>query len=628
MTEYKYLTNINSPADLKALPVEALDALCEEIRAYLVETVSHTGGHLASNLGVVELTVALHRVFDAPEDRMIWDVGHQSYVHKLLTGRRERFNTLRTPGGLSGFTRREESESDPFGAGHSSTALSAALGFAKADRIAGRQNQTVAVIGDGAFSGGMVQEALNNCAGDLRLVAILNENEMSIGKTTGSFARYLAKIRSTSSYFRVKRGTVKVLHKIPLLGKPLHRMLLACKIWLKNLIYGSNYYEDLGLCYMGPIDGHDMDALIRALEEAKKKECSVLLHIKTKKGKGYAPAEESPDLFHSVYPAGHAEQTFHGVFGRVLTAEAEQDPTVVAVTAAMTEGTGLHDFADRYPDRFFDVGIAEEHAVTFAAGMAAAGMKPYAAIYSTFLQRAYDQILHDVALQRLPVRLCVDRAGLAASDGATHHGIFDVSFLFSIPSVRLYAPATFGSMEAMLEEMRTADGPCAIRYPNAGEKTELVEAFYPRRDYGAFGVRPDFEGEAPKDLLILTYGQIATEALAAEGQLRLEGLSVGTLLLETLAPYGAVAEQVLPYLSSTASVIFLEEGIRAGGAGMCLLDALTRLCPDVASRYRILAIDGHFAAPLEPCDLVSFCGISAADVVRVAKEMRKAEKSS
>lgn len=628
MNEYKLLSGIHSPDDVKKLNKEQLSALCAEIRSFLIEKVTKNGGHLASNLGVVELSVALHRVFDCPKDRMIFDVGHQAYVHKILTGRADRFDDLRIPGGLSGFTRREESASDAFGAGHSGTALSAAVGFAEADKMNGSDAVSIAIIGDGAFGGGMVQEALAHCSPDLRLIAILNENEMSIGKNTGALANYLAKIRSRPSYFRFKRRTAGFLRHLPLIGKPIYKLLLAIKIGMKNLFYGTNFYEDLGFTYMGPVDGHDIEALEAALLEAKKKQSSVLLHIKTVKGKGMPEAEENPLAYHSVYPKKSTSPRFPEHFGATLMEQAMEDEKVVAVTAAMTEGTGLGAFSARFPHRFFDVGIAEEHAVTFAAGLAAGGMKPYVAIYSTFLQRSYDQIIHDVALQNLPVRFCIDRAGLAPSDGATHHGIFDVSYLSHIPNMTLYAPATFGSMTEMMKTMQSAATPCAIRYANAAEDADIVSAFYPKGDFGAFGVRANREDSALCDVSIVTYGQIAKQALLAQKMLEDEGISTSVILLEVLKPYEETAKHLLPLLSQNGTVLFMEEGIYSGGASMHLTDLLAKQNPTFAQRCETLAIFDHFAIPTSPCDIYTHCAISAADAVQKIKNHRKNQKNT
>lgn len=611
---YPLLSSIASPRDLRAMREEDMPRLCDEIRAYLLEAVPQTGGHLASNLGVVELTVALHRVFDTPSDRIIFDVGHQSYVHKLLTGRADRFSTLRQPGGLSGFTCRAESEYDAFGAGHSSTSLSAALGFARTDVLEGKSTYTVAVVGDGAYTGGMIHEALNNCSPELPLLIVLNENEMSISRNIGGFARYIAGIRNSPPYRRAKHWTTALLSRLPLLGKPMYRLLRAVKQGVKNRLYSSNYFEELGLYYLGPADGNNYKETEYLLRKAKERRGSVILHLVTKKGKGYPPAEENPSEYHSLRRGAPSGDTMPLVAGRVLCELAEREPRMVAVTAAMSSGTGLEPFFAAHRERAFDVGIAEGHALTFAAGLAAAGQKPYCAVYSTFLQRAYDSLVHDIALQKLPVRILIDRAGLASADGATHHGIFDVAFLSHIPNIRLLAPATLGSLSAMLRESVSCEGPLAIRYENRTEDEAILSAFYPKGDYEAFGVRPSFEArEEARDGVILTYGAVASEALAASAALADAGLSVGVVLLEELKPYEASAAKLLPLLRDCPRVLFLEEGIRDGGAGMQLFDRLRE--HGLSARLHILAIDGHFAIPKAPVSLREHCHITSGDVL-------------
>ena len=615
MSSYHLLSQIQAPQDLKRLSPKELPLLAEEIREFLIENVTKTGGHLASNLGVVELTIALHRVFDSPDDRMIWDVGHQSYVHKLLTGRRDEFSTLRQSGGLCGFTKREESPHDPFGAGHSSTALSAALGFAEADLLKGEHHTNVAVIGDGAFTGGMVHEALNNCRKSLPVIVVLNENEMSISRNIGAFARYLTRLRSKRSYYFMKRGTTKVLMHLPLIGKPLYRMLSAFKVWLKRMIYGGNYYEDLGFSYMGPINGHDLPTLELALREAKRKERCVLLHIKTQKGKGYAPAEENPDQFHSVYTKTPTKKTFQEGFGEAMLELAKQDESVCATVAAMGSGTGLDGFAKKYSNRFFDVGIAEEHAVTFAAGLAAAGLKPFVAVYSTFFQRAYDQILHDVALQNLPVRFVIDRAGLALGDGPTHHGIFDVAFMSECPNLTLYAPATIETLRVALWRMhQTNDSPSALRYPNGEGDEAIAKQFYLSGNFDQMGVATDFGSTMP-EAVVLTYGTTVYEAQKAQAILKEKGITLGIVLIEQLTPYALTAEKILAVLPKDIPVFFLEEGVRLGGAGMNLFLEMSKNCADLASRFSLLAIENPFNTPKTPINLREFHGISASNLV-------------
>ena len=619
MNEYSYLNALRSPEDLKALGREEIAPLCDELRRFLVDKVSKQGGHLASNLGVVELSVALHRVFDSPHDRILFDVGHQSYVHKILTGRAKDFDTLRTPGGLSGFPSRRESPHDPFGTGHSSTSLSAALGFARADLLRGEERFTVAVVGDGAFTGGMIHEALNNCERASRLLVVLNDNEMSISKNTGLFARYFSRIRSSGKYGVAKQRTRSVLARLPLVGAPLTRLISACKDGIKRRVYRNNYFEELGLAYLGPVDGHDEEALERVFREARMRDGVSVVHVHTQKGKGYPHAEEDPTAFHGVAPnTSPCASSFHEIAVRTLSAMAKEDESICAVTAAMGEGTGLSRFGETFPDRYFDVGIAEEHALTFSAGLAAAGMKPYFAVYSTFLQRAYDNLLHDVALQALPVRLLVDRAGLAEGDGATHHGIFDVALASHIPNVSILSPASYGSLCAMLSSSGETDAPLLIRYPKGEEDTRVSRLFYPDGDYENYGVRP-LGTKAPR-AVILAYGNAVSAALDAVLLLGKKGIRAEMLLIETLAPYDTLAARVVPLLPDGVPVFFAEEGVRDGGAGMLLGERLFRVFGAMGKQlsYHILAIDGHFAAPEEPVSLRAFCSIdgeSIADAV-------------
>ena len=603
---YPLLSRIQGPADLKALPESDIPVLCEEIRHCLVETVRQNGGHLASNLGVVELTVAMHRVFDCPHDHFIFDVGHQSYVHKLLTGRFDRFDTLRQGGGISGFTNRFESEYDCFGAGHSSTSISAALGFAQADRLAGSDAVTVAVVGDGAFTGGMIHEALNNMSQNLRLVVIVNENEMSISKNIGRFATHLAKLRRRPGYFRTKEKTARVMKKIPLVGNGIFRAVRFLKKSVKNGLYRSNYFEDLGLYYLGPVDGNDYESVAALLTEASKLDENVVVHVKTVKGKGYAPAEQNPGAYHGVSPGCHGEPVSGGNgfscrVGHTLCALAKKDEKLCAITAAMGEGTGLEAFRTAYPDRFFDVGIAEEHAMTFAAGLAAEGYHPVTAIYSTFLQRGYDQIIHDIALQNLPVVMCIDRAGLNQGDGATHHGVFDVAFLSHIPNVTLYTPATYAGVDLALEAALGQNGPVAIRYPNGREDERVSRTFYPDGPAHTIGIRTHFNGQRP-DAVVAVHGRMAAEALRAVDILAAEGVCLGVLLLEYLKPYDRLAEELVACLPDAQDnsdrkmpLLFAEEEVRAGGFGMMLTDALRDHPAMDGRRTAILAVEDPFA---------------------------------
>ena len=608
-----YLAGIRSPEDVKALPADAIPALCREIRETLVDTVTQNGGHLASNLGVVELSVAMHRVFDCPKDHFIFDVGHQSYVHKLLTGRYDRFGTLRQGGGLSGFTKRCESEYDCFGAGHSSTSLSAALGFAQGERMAGSDAYTVAVVGDGAFTGGMIHEALNNVTPGLRLIIIINENEMSISKNIGRFAVHMAKIRRKTGYFRTKQGISRFIKRIPLVGKRLFCFVRDTKKALKNALYGSNYFEDMGLYYLGPADGNDYEAVEALLSEAKRQNESVVVHLKTRKGKGYAPAEADPGKYHGMAPAGKMSvENFSHRLGEILAAESQKDSRICAITAAMSEGTGLESFREARPDRFFDVGIAEEHALTFAAGLAADGYRPVTAIYSSFMQRAYDQVIHDIALQGLPVLMCIDRAGLNAGDGPTHHGIFDVAFLSSIPGITVYSPVTFAGLALSVRKALEEGKPAAIRYPNGGEDGRLREVFYPHGAASDIGVREsDSHRNTVPAAVIVTHGRITGEALAARDRLAEEGILVGILLCEYLKPYDRLAAEVADRLPQGVPVLFLEEEIRAGGFGMLLSDALIRRGAMEGRVYTILATDDSFVCQDQPESIYRTAGVDA-----------------
>ncbi|MBQ8408036.1 MAG: 1-deoxy-D-xylulose-5-phosphate synthase [Clostridia bacterium] len=623
--EYQYLGRVNSPEDLKKLDKDEIAALCGEVRQCIVSTTERNGGHLASNLGVVELTVALHKVFDCPRDHFIFDVGHQSYTHKLLTERFDRFDTLRRAGGLTGFTNRDESKYDCFGAGHSSTSLSAALGFAKADKLSGSDAYTIAVLGDGAFTGGMIHEALNNCDRDLKLIIILNENEMSISKNIGRFAGSLAKLRRKSGYFKAKRATGSFIKKIPLIGKWLFRALRDMKKSLKNTLYGSNYFEDMGLYYLGPADGNcyeDVEALLNAAKSAGE---SVLVHLKTKKGKGYAPAEENPDRYHGLAPMHMpcADTSFSREMGECLSTMADEDETICAITAAMSGGTGLDGFANKYPERFFDVGIAEEHAVTFAAGLAANGMKPVFAVYSSFLQRSYDQMIHDVALQRLPVVLCVDRAGFNNSDGATHHGIFDVAFTSQIPSFRIYAPVTYRGLALSLKTALNGDMPAVIRYPAGSECREIVCAFYGDRADEKIGIRCDFVPKDQPKILMITHGRIAKECLAAEKLLFASGLSAGTVLCEYIAPYDRLSREIGEVIAESRPeiVLFVEEEIKNGGFGMLLAEELQKHGLLKGVRFDILATENPFAVRKPDESYLKAAGLDAGSIADRAKNL-------
>ncbi len=604
--EYKILDKIKTRQDLCSLGDSEILELCEEIRAFLIDKVGTRGGHLASNLGVTELSVALHRVFDSPRDHIIFDVGHQAYVHKMLTGRKERFDELRIPGGLSGFTSMRESEHDAFGAGHSSTSISAALGYAEGDKIMGRDAHTVCIIGDGAYTGGMVHEAINNCKADLPLVIILNENGMSISANKGAFASYLSRVRASGGYRGMKERTDSILSHIPLLGRPIRAVLSWIKNSIKRIVFRPSYFEELGFYYLGPIDGNDYKKVEQALIKAKDLNKCVFVHIKTTKGKGYPVAEEMPEVFHSISSALSCPSSFHAEAVAELISMAEEDNTVSAITAAMGVGTGLTSFEKKYPDRYFDVGIAEEHALTFAAGLAAGGIKPYCAIYSTFLQRGYDNIVHDIALQGLPVRMLIDRAGLSVADGATHHGIFDVAFLSHIPGVEIISPATYSSLRRALRQSLASSGPVAIRYPNSEESALVKERF---SEIGECGFGCDFDVERPPQNIIITYGTIAERALIAADMLRERGVECGVVLVERIKPFEPLID-FISHLADGRHLLYAEEGIKNGGAAMITAAKLRESAPSASYVFDIAAIDDNFVIPDKQVDIYDYAGLS------------------
>ena len=561
------LERIHGPQDVKKLDKAQIDQLCDELRQKLIDTISTNGGHLASNLGVVELTVALHRVFSSPRDQIVWDVGHQSYVHKLLTGRCDQFDTIRQYGGISGFPKPRESPHDPYGAGHSSTSISAACGLAAAKAMRQEDGFVVAVIGDGALTGGLAYEGLNN-AGRARgkLIIVLNDNKMSISQNVGAIARHLAIIRAKPWYFKVKDIVEKILIHTPIFGKHIRSALLASKNAIKNTLYHSTIFEDMGLVYLGPVDGHDVESISRLLERAKTLRKPAVVHVMTVKGKGYTYAERNPRAYHGVPPfdaetseaAATSDRTFSSVLGEFLCDAAEANSHICAITAAMAGGTGLTTFASRFHSRFFDVGIAEEHAAVFAAGLARNGMMPVFAVYSTFFQRAYDQVIHDVALQQLKVIFAVDRAGIVGEDGETHQGIFDAAFLNSVPGITVYSPATYGELcNDMARALYEIPGPVVVRYPR-GAEPELPDDFTP--SYRTF----DLYGEGRADILLVTYGRLFAHTVKAARTLREEGLEVSVLKLNRIRPIDPVCYEVTECFNR---VFFFEEGIRAGGIG-------------------------------------------------------------
>lgn len=577
MAENKFLDKINSPADVKKLSVPQLEQLAKEIRQLLISVISHTGGHLAPNLGVVELTLALHKVFNTPEDKIIFDVGHQAYIHKIITGRREQFPTLRQYGGLSGFPKRSESEHDAFGTGHSSTSISAALGMACARDLQGEDYNVVAVIGDGSMTGGMAFEALNN-AGMLHknMIVVLNDNEMSISKNVGAMSEYLYQLRTGETYNKIKNDIEGWLKNMEF-GSDVLKAIRRLKGSVKYLMVPTSIFEELGFTYLGPVDGHDLDGLLDVLQAAKKIDGPVMVHVLTKKGKGYKPAEESPNKFHGTGPFDiatgkkitnpNAPVSYTEVFGKTLSKLADTDDKIVGITAAMPDGTGLNIFAEAHKDHFFDVGIAEQHAVTAAAGMAAAGMKPVAAIYSTFMQRAYDSILHDICMQKLHVTLCLDRAGLVGDDGYTHHGVFDYAYLRSIPNMTIMAPKDENELQHMLKTALDFDGPVSVRYPRGSGVGVALDTQWQDLPIGKAEVL-----RTGKDVCFWAIGSMVQTALDAAELLEAQGISAGVVNMRFAKPLDV--ELLREHAQSYGKIITLEEGVLAGGVGSAILEEL------------------------------------------------------
>ncbi len=560
---------IRKENDIKKLSDEQLDGLADEIRRFLIEKISRTGGHLASNLGAVELTMALHLTLDFPEDKLIWDVGHQSYTHKLLTGRSGGFDTLRKYGGMSGFPKRKESDCDAFDTGHSSTSISAGLGLVEARELLGQDHTIVSVIGDGSMTGGMAYEALNNASRlKSNFIIVLNDNHMSISENVGGISRYLSGLRTTQTYTEIKKGVEGTLKKIPGRGDRIVSQLRKTKSGIKQLFVPGMFFEDMGITYLGPVDGHDVRKLVKVLNEAKRVDHAVLVHVITEKGKGYRPAEENPSRFHGTGPfdirtGEPAEKSgtdsYTEVFSKVLADIARKDGKVVAITAAMADGTGLAPFKKYFPKRFFDVGIAEEHAMTFAAGLAAGGMKPVFAVYSSFLQRAYDQTLHDVCLQDLPVVIAVDRAGLVGSDGETHQGIFDLSFLSSIPNMTVISPKNRWEMADMLRFAVDYPHPVALRYPR-GEAYEGMKEFRAPVEYGKSEVLYE-----EKDIAVIFVGHMAELADRVRNGIREAGYSCSLINARFVKPLDT---QLLDWLSRTHRLfVTIEENVVSGGFG-------------------------------------------------------------
>lgn len=615
------------PQDLSALSLPQAKHLCDELRQNLVKVVLENGGHLASNLGIVEISLALCRNFDPQKDRILYDTGHQCYVHKMLTGRSADFSTLRCYNGLSGFPRRSESNADPFGTGHSGTGISAALGFAKANRLSGSDAYSVVVIGDGAFTGGMAFEALNNISLSDRLIIILNDNGMSISKSVGALKSALRRMR-TRDYYRAKDSFRSVLLKIPMVGEELVRVGKGVKNSVKrSVLPANNLFEQYGLFYFGPADGNDLETVDFLLQEAKRKNRPCIIHLCTKKGKGYAPAEAQPTKFHGVSPKGpvtaEKKKTFSEAFGESLCRLAEKDANVLGVTAAMCEGVGMEEFRNRFPERFFDVGIAEEHGLTFCAALAAAGKKPVFALYSTFFQRSFDQLLHDAALQKLPAVICLDRAGLSGQDGATHHGVFDIALTLPVPGARLYAPVSFRELENDLARA-LGETECAsvIRYPKGGENETVVKNFpctgeiekkvFPAQKICDTITENKKEQDAPKRVRIISFGAVLEPVLRAAEQLCASGISVEVVRFGVLKGYSE--EEYHAAFSEPLPALFVEEGIENGSFSQMLLARLCReeLCP----KSRILAIRDRFLAHGRVFELWEEAGFTAENIVK------------
>ena len=566
------LENIDSPKDLKKLNIEEKNKLAQEIREYILQVVSENGGHLASNLGVVELTLALHSVFNMPEDKIVWDVGHQSYVHKIITGRREQFKTLRKFNGISGFPKINESEYDSFDTGHSSTSISAALGMARARDLKGDNNQVISVIGDGALTGGMALEALNDAGfSETKMTVILNDNEMSISKNVGGLNMFLSKLRTKRLYTKSNLSMKKIIGKIPIIGKPTVKVIQRVKRSIKQLIIPKMFFEDIGFTYLGPVDGHDIEQLENIMKLSKQVQGPVLIHVLTKKGKGYKIAEENPDKFHATaafdIETGKTKKEkkldYSKVFGEKLVELAQNNDKIVAITASMKDGTGLTKFAEEFPKRFFDIGIAEQHALTMAAGMAKEGIIPFVPIYSSFYQRAYDQVIHDISIQNLPVIMCIDRAGVVGADGETHQGTFDMAFFRIIPNLTIMAPKDFKELEDMMEFAITLNRPVVIRYPRGGEDENVKFEKHEKIELGKAEVLK--EGQ---DVSIVAIGKRVARAMKMAESYEKEGINAEVINARFLKPLDV--DTIKKSIEKTKKVITLEDGTKINGLGTAI----------------------------------------------------------
>ena len=569
------LEKVNTPEDVKKLNLKEKQELAEDIRKYILEIVSKNGGHLASNLGVVELTIALHSVFSVPEDKIVWDVGHQTYVHKILTGRKEQLKTLRKLNGIEGFPKTSESEVDTFNTGHSSTSISAALGMAKARDIKKENYSVVAVIGDGSLTGGMALEALND-AGNSRtkMIVVLNDNEMSISKNIGGINKFLSKLRARKNYTRSNKTGKKIVEKIPIIGKPIIKIIQKIKSTIKQLVIPKMFFEDIGFKYLGPVDGHNIEDLEFLLKRAKDIDEPILIHVLTKKGKGYKPAEENPDRFHATSSFNietgelvtKKSKDYSKAFGDKLVELAKDNEKIVAITAAMKDGTGLAEFAQKYPDRFFDVGIAEQHALTFSAGLAKQGMIPFVPIYSSFYQRGYDQVIHDICLQNLPVIMCVDRAGIVGADGETHQGIYDMAFFKVVPNLAIMAPKDFKELEQMMEYAITLKKPVVIRYPRGGEaKTKFSKNTVVK--YGKAEILKN-----GKDVTIIGIGKTVSKAYEIGKELQQKGINAEIINARFLKPIDKYT--ITKSIYKTKFVITIEDGTLIGGLGSSIKELI------------------------------------------------------
>ena len=619
------LDKINGPDDVKKLNETELRELAEEIRSFLIEKISHTGGHLASNLGVVELTIALYLAFDLPKDKIIWDVGHQPYTHKILSGRKDDFDGLRQYGGLSGFPKRKESPFDAFDTGHSSTSISAGLGMAQGRDVLGEEYSIVSVIGDGALTGGMAYEALNNAARlKKNFIIVLNDNKMSISENVGGISRYLSNLRADEGYNLLKKNVAGTLAKVPMIGNDLVDTLLRTKNSIKQFLIPGMWFENMGITYLGPVDGHDVKGLAKIFSEAKKINHAVLIHVMTKKGKGYRPAERNPSSFHGVEPfdietgkplGQKLYPSYTDVFSREICKLAETNEKLVAVTAAMPDGTGLKRFSRLYPQRFFDVGIAEEHAVTSAAGMAAAGLKPVVVVYSSFLQRAYDQIVHDVCIQNLPVLFCVDRAGLVGSDGETHQGIFDLTYLSSIPNMSVIAPKNLWELREMLQFAVDYEGPMAIRYPR-GQAYRGLKEFLAPVEYKKSEILYDEDSIA-----LLAVGSMVSTAEHIRTKLKEEGHSCTLVNGRFIKP---VDTDVVDYLARNhRCIVTLEENVLRGGYGERITDYVQKHYP--AIRVVNIALPDAYVEHGNVSKLRSDLGIDSDSILIKLKNELKSE---